>query len=97
MESLIPTLPGGLSLKEQIKFYASISDKCESASLTHINWFTHKRERGIYCWICDQQLLIRKYETIIDELLLTKSPPDLTTNMSRKKSRTKKRQVSFGG
>ncbi len=59
---MIPTLPPSISVDEYLNFCDKLITQYESMSSGHKIWYTHKRENGLNCWICDVLLLARQLE-----------------------------------
>ncbi len=77
---MIPELPPSLGAEEVLHFYDTLITQYESMSEGHKIWYTHKREHGLNCWICDLLLLTRKLEREC-EMYLSKSTLD-TSDMA---------------
>ncbi len=77
---MIPTLPPEISEEATLKFYDTLITQYESMSEGHKIWYTHKREHGLNCWICDLLLLSRKMEREL-EAVISKSTLD-TSDMA---------------
>ncbi len=78
---MIPDLPEGCNVDQQIDFYEKLLDTNEGQGLVHIHWHTHRNDPSL-CWICDRATLAHKCLNIAEEaLLLTKSHPDIETNL----------------
>ncbi len=77
---MIPELPPGISVDACLKFYDTMITQYESMSDGHKIWYTHKREHGLNCWICDLLLLCRKLEREL-ESYISKSTLD-TSDMA---------------
>ncbi len=78
---MIPDLPEGCNVNQQIDFYEKLLDTNESQGLVHIHWHTHRNDPSL-CWICDRATLTHKLLNIAEEaLLLTKSAPDIETSL----------------
>ncbi len=78
---MIPDLPLGCSVDQQIDFYEKLLDTNEGQGLVHIHWHTHRNDPSL-CWICDRATLAHKCLNIAEEALLsTKSDPDMETSL----------------
>ncbi len=78
---MIPDLPDGMSDKETLKFYDTLSGNLSDQSTIHVHWWTHRQNPAV-CWICDYPILVSK---ILDIALgkYTKSTVDIGTNESQ--------------
>ncbi len=77
---MIPELPSNISVEACLSFYDKLITQYESMSDGHKIWYTHKREHGLNCWICDLLLLCRKLEREL-ESYISKSTLD-TSDMA---------------
>ncbi len=77
---MIPELPPNISVEASLKFYDTLITQYESMSDGYKIWYTHKREHGLNCWICDLLLLTRKLEREL-EMYISKSTLD-TSDMA---------------
>ncbi len=78
---MIPDLPEGNTVDQQIDFYEKLLDTNESQGLVHIHWHTHRNDPSL-CWICDRATLAHKCIAIAEESLkLNKSAPDIETSL----------------
>ncbi len=77
---MIPELPSNISVESCLSFYDKLITQYESMSDGHKIWYTHKREHGLNCWICDLLLLCRKLEREL-EMYISKSTLD-TSDMA---------------
>ncbi len=77
---MIPDLPQGCNVDQQIDFYEKLLDTNEGQGLVHIHWHTHRNDPSL-CWICDRGTLCHKLIAIAQEALLSKSPPDMETSL----------------
>ncbi len=74
---MIPDLPEGNSVDQQIDFYEKLLDTNEGQGLVHIHWHTHRNDPSL-CWICDRATLAHKCINIAMEALNNaKSSPDI--------------------
>lgn len=78
---MIPDLPEGNTVDQQIDFYEKLLDTNEGQGLVHIHWHTHRNDPSL-CWICDRGTLCHKLIAIAEESLLTKSTPDIETSLA---------------
>lgn len=79
---MIPDLPPNISVEACLKYYDTLITQYESMSEGHKIWYTHKREHGLNCWICDLLLLCRKLEAEC-ERLYSKSTLDISDMASQ--------------
>ncbi len=77
---MIPDLPEGNTVDQQIDFYEKLLDTNEGQGLVHIHWHTHRNDPSL-CWICDRATLAHKCLNIAEESLLSKSTPDIETSL----------------
>ncbi len=77
---MIPDLPEGCNVDQQIDFYEKLLDTNESQGLVHIHWHTHRNDPSL-CWICDRATLAHKCINIAMEALNIKSAPDIETSL----------------
>ena len=75
---MIPELPEGVGIREQLQFLDTLSGNLSDQSTIHKNWHTHRGNPST-CWICDQTTLLSRVLTIAFDLL-TKSTVDMVTN-----------------
>ena len=68
-------------LKDRLDYYGAILDKLDAASLSHKGWYTHKRENGLYCWICDLLMAANSCHALAEEAL--KLAKSAQTDMTR--------------
>lgn len=80
---MIPDLPKGVSEKDQLEFYATLSGNLSDQSSVHVNWHTHRRNPSV-CWICDLNILTTKLIDVID-MIISKSSLDIETRLSSEK------------
>ncbi len=79
-ETMIPTLPDSVTIKEKLEFYENLLSNLEDQSTIHVNWHTHKQNPAV-CWICDIPILARVIYKCA-EAFITKSPLDIETELS---------------
>jgi len=77
---MIPDLPEGNTVNQQIDFYEKLLDTNESQGLVHIHWHTHRNDPSL-CWICDRATLAHKCINIAQEALNVESAPDIETGL----------------
>jgi len=77
---MIPDLPEGNTVEQQIDFYEKLLDTNEGQGLVHIHWHTHRNDPSL-CWICDRATLAHKCINIAMEALNIKSAPDIETGL----------------
>ncbi len=77
---MIPDLPEGNTVEQQIDFYEKLLSTNEDQGVIHIHWHTHRNDPSL-CWICDRATLARKCIAIAEESLLSKSAPDIETSL----------------
>ncbi len=77
---MIPDLPLGCTVDQQVDFYEKLLDTNEGQGLVHIHWHTHRNDPSL-CWICDRGTLCHKLIAIAEEALLIKSDPDIETSL----------------
>ncbi len=75
---MIPDLPDGIGVFEQLQFYDTLSGNLSDQSTIHKNWHTHRGNPST-CWICDQTTLLSKVLSIAFSYI-TKSTADMVTN-----------------
>ncbi len=75
---MIPDLPQGMTLEQELAFYSQLGGNLSDQGLVHINWHTHRRNPSV-CWICDQQILFTKVMALYDRFI-TKSSVDMETS-----------------
>ncbi len=78
---MIPDLPLGNTVDQQIDFYEKLLDTNEGQGQIHIHWHTHRNDPSL-CWICDRATLAHKCINIaIEATINTKSSPDIETSL----------------
>ncbi len=75
---MIPTLPDGMSIRETLIFYDTLSGNISDQSQVHMNWHTHRGNPSV-CWICDQTTLLSRVLEIALSYI-TKSTVDIMTD-----------------
>lgn len=71
---MIPELPEGMTDRNVLQFYDTLSGNLSDQSTVHTNWHTHRKQPSI-CWICDTTTLLSKVLTLAFKIN-TKSPVD---------------------
>ncbi len=77
---MIPDLPEGCTVEQQIDFYGKLLDTNEDQGLIHIRWHSH-RGNPTMCWMCDRATIAHKAINIAMEALNIKSTPDIETSL----------------
>ncbi len=75
---MIPDLPEGISERDRLRFYDTLSGNLSDQSTIHTNWHTHRGNPSL-CWICDTTTLLSKVLTIALSKY-TKSTVDMETD-----------------
>ncbi len=76
---MIPDLPEGLSVEQELDFYERLLETNESQGLVHLHWYSHKRDPSL-CWQCDRGAIAHKMVQLV-ERLLSKSDTDIETGL----------------
>jgi len=75
---LIPDLPEGMTLEQELAFYSQLEGNLSDQGSVHVNWHTHRRNPSV-CWICDRGILTTKILDLYDKFI-SKSSVDLETS-----------------
>ncbi len=78
MDDMIPDLPDGISDRQVLMFYDTLSGNLSDQSTVHTNWHTHRQNPHL-CWICDTTTLLSKVLSLALGKY-TKSTVDIETN-----------------
>ncbi len=78
---MIPDLPDGMTLEQEVKFYRQLWGNYSDQSYVHVKWFSHTGNPSI-CWICDLSALCSKVLELL-ETDLSKSTVDIETSLTQ--------------
>jgi len=64
-----PAWPLPANPEEAYEFLNELRGKLDYAATGHRTWYTHKRDNGMYCWICDYDLALARALDLVKQLL----------------------------